>query len=69
MPIRGLPSTRGSGIYGTGLWRGTSEVTIIYTHDGATGLYGIDVNTGQARPLAEYPDPMSLPVLPGIVLN
>ncbi|SDK33282.1 sigma factor-like helix-turn-helix DNA-binding protein [Nonomuraea jiangxiensis] len=64
--VRGLPGAKGSGVVGTGLWRGASEVTIIFQHEGGTRLYGVDVGTGRARLLAEYSDPMSALALPGI---
>ncbi|WP_436758454.1 hypothetical protein [Streptosporangium sp. V21-05] len=66
--VRGLPKSRGMCV--TSLWRGGSEITIIY-EDGETSTYAVDVNTGQARRLARYPGmsrhmSLALPGMPGL---
>ncbi|GII64718.1 hypothetical protein Skr01_48030 [Sphaerisporangium krabiense] len=63
VPIHGLPE--GQPVLVTGLWRSGSELTVMVTDEKRTRAYGVDVGTGKARRLADYPNTTDL-VLPGI---
>ncbi|MEU6743980.1 hypothetical protein [Streptosporangium sandarakinum] len=65
VPIRGLPESEP--VVVTGLWRSGSELTVL-TLGKRARAYGVDIRTGKAHHLADYPNTMSL-VLPGIASN
>ncbi len=65
VPIRGLP--KGQPVFVTGLWRSGSELTVL-TGERLARAYSVEIGTGKAHRLADYPNAMSL-VLPGIASN
>ncbi|MER7132394.1 hypothetical protein [Streptosporangium saharense] len=64
VPIRGLPE--GRPVMFTGPWRSGSELTVVVDGTQRMYAYGVDIGTGKAHPLTDYPNALYL-TLPGIV--
>ncbi|MFF0575343.1 hypothetical protein [Streptosporangium saharense] len=64
VPIQGLPE--GRPVMFTGPWRSGSELTVVVDGTERMYAYGVDIGTGKAHPLTDYPKALYL-TLPGIV--
>ncbi|MEU8380507.1 hypothetical protein [Streptosporangium sp. NPDC048865] len=63
--IRGLP--KNGGFTATSPWRSGSELTLLYMHGkGIRTAYAFDINTGQTRQIARYPNNLPYMAFPGV---
>ncbi|MEQ4723862.1 hypothetical protein [Nonomuraea sp. B19D2] len=64
VPVRGLPKR--SGIFRTSVWQSPSEVVVLSMAGKNNSTYLVNVNTGKARHLADYPHHLKTRlILPG----